>query len=472
MQAAKIIIGANEDETRMGLLENGRLMEYLVERTAEQHLVGSIFKGRICNVVRGIQAAFVDIGLEQNAFLYLGDKMNVTEGQSLVVQISKDARGTKGPTAVRELTLPGRYVVLLPHADYIGISRKITDKAERERLYNICSGARPEGIGVVVRTAAVGVDAALLEQDIAELAASWRVLSARERVAKAPCLLRRELDLPIRIVRDYLRPELQEIVIDNLSVYKRVEELLQAMPQGRHIKLTLYQGLEDIFTYNRQDEDIAGISDRQVPLPSGGYLVFDYTEAMTVVDVNSGKFSGRENLEETIMQINREAAAEIARQLRLRDIGGIIVADFIDMHTESHKNEIMAALQQALAGDKMHPKVQDITVLNLVEITRKKSRQNLSSVLYAPCPVCDGSGRVQSRETLALEIKRRLRTLLKRRGSSKNLLIAANPWLAQWLESKDIRAWERELACSLKVEQDPSLHVESFMILDNSGVDK
>ncbi len=455
----------------MGLVKNGRLVEYLVERTAEQHLVGSIFKGRVCNVVRGIQAAFIDIGLEQNAFLYLGARQDVTEGQSLLVQITKDARGTKGPTAARELTLPGRYAVLLPRADYVGISRKITDKAERERLHNICSAACPAGMGVVVRTAAAHVPQELLERDMDALTAAWRVLEARERVAQAPCLLYRELDLPIRIVRDYLRAGLEEIAIDNLKIYKRVEELLQGMPQTRQIKLTLYRGLEDIFAYYGQQEAVDAISDRQVDLPSGGYLVFDYTEAMTVVDVNSGRFSGRENLEETSMQTNREAAAELARQLRLRDIGGIIVVDFIDMHTDEHKQEILSVLQQALAGDKMHPKVQDITVLNLVEITRKKSRQNLSSVLYAPCPVCSGSGRVQSRENLALEIKRRLRTLLKRSGSSKTLLISANPWLAGCI-AKNIKAWERELACSLRLESDASLHVESFMILDNTGVDK
>ncbi|MDY4920256.1 MAG: Rne/Rng family ribonuclease [Phascolarctobacterium sp.] len=469
---AKIIIGASADETRMGLVENGRLMEYMVERSSEQHLVGSIFKGRVCNVVRGIQAAFVDIGLEQNAFLYLGENMAVTEGQSVIVQITKDARGTKGPTATRELTLPGRYAVLLPKADYVGISRKISDKAERERLAALYNKVRPEKMGIVVRTAACGVSEELLAEDIAELMAAWRVLVARERVAKSPCLLRRELDLAIRIVRDYLRPDLKEIVIDNLDIYKRVEELIMQLPQAQGIKLTLYQGLEDIFVYNKQQESVAGISDRQVELPSGGYLVIDHTEAMTVIDVNSGKFSGRESLEETIMQINREAAKEIARQLRLRDIGGIIVVDFIDMHTDEHKREILNTLHEALAGDKMHPKVQDITVLNLVEITRKKSRQNLSSVLYAPCPVCDGSGRVQSRETLALEVKRRLRVLLKRRGSAKSLLICANPWLAEWLLAKDIKAWERELACELKVESDASLHIESFMILDNTSVDK
>ena len=243
----------------------------------------------------------------------------------MIVQISKDARGTKGPTATREITLPGRYVVLLPQADYVGISRKITDKEERERLNTICEGVRPVGMGIVVRTAATGVARELLERDVQELAADWKVLAARERVAKAPCLLRRELDLPIRIVRDYLRPELTEIVIDNLPIYKRVEELLAEMPQAQDIRVTLYQGLEDIFEYHKQGEAVAGISDRQVTLPSGGYLVIDHTEAMTVIDVNSGKFSGRENLEETIMQINREAALEIARQLRLRDIGGIIV---------------------------------------------------------------------------------------------------------------------------------------------------
>lgn len=469
---AKIIIGSTEDETRMGLVEDGCLAEYMVERAGEHHLVGSIFKGRVCNVVRGIQAAFVDIGMAQNAFLYLGDAMGVTEGQSVLVQISKDARGTKGPTATREITLPGKYVVLLSGASYVGISRKITDKAERERLMQICGGARPDGLGIVVRTAAVGVSAELLEEDINNLAAEWKVLTARERVAKAPSLLRRELDLPIRMVRDYLRADLTEIVIDDAAVYQRVEELLERTPQGDHIKLTLYKGSEDVFAYSNQAEAVAAISDRQVELPSGGYLVIDYTEAMTVIDVNSGKFSGRENLEETIMEINRQAAAEIARQLRLRDIGGIIVVDFIDMHTDAHKAEILSVLQKALSGDKMHPKVQDITVLNLVEITRKKSRQNLSSVLYSPCPVCSGSGRVQSRETLALEMKRRLRSLLTQRGSSKNVLLVANPWMTDWLRLEDVKAWERELACTIKLEADASLHVESFMILDNGGIDK
>ncbi len=469
---AKIIISSTEDETRMGLVENGILTEYTVERARESHLVGNIFKGRVSNVVPGIQAAFVDIGYEQNAFLYMDKKSSVTEGQSVLVQITKDPRGSKGPSATCEITLPGKYVVLLPHASYIGISRKITDKEERERLAAICAAARPEGAGIVVRTAAAGMEREALTAAIAELADEWKIISAREKIARAPALLRRELDLPVRMVRDYLQPGLEEILIDDDTVCRRVEELLQRLPQGQAIRLTRYRGAEDIFARYGYAEAIAAISDRRVPLAGGGYLVIDYTEAMTVIDVNSGAFSARENLEETIMEINRKAAREIARQLRLRDIGGIIVVDFIDMHTGAHKDEIVRLLERALAGDRMHPRVQDITVLNLVEITRKKARQNLSSVLYAPCPVCSGSGRIQSRETLALEIKRQLRTVLASHGSSKNVLIVANPCLAEWLRQKYLRQWERELACSLAVESNPALHPETFELLDNSGVDK
>lgn len=471
--ATKILIGVSADEARMGLVEDAGLAEYLVERAAQPHLVGSIFKGRVQGVVRGIQAAFIDIGLEQNAFLYLEGDAPVTEGQSVVVQITKDARGTKGPTATRKLALPGRFAVLLPCAGHVGISRKITEREERSRLdaFYHAAAAR-EGMGVVVRTAAQGVGEEALAKDLSELAALWRVLGKRASAQKAPCLLLRELDLPIRIVRDYLSPQLAEIVTDDAPTFRRLEELIAELPAARTLKLSLYEGAEDIFSYYGMAEAVAAISDREVRLPSGGYLVIDHTEAMTVIDVNSGSFSARENLEETIMQTNREAAAEIARQLRLRDVGGIIVADFIDMHTAEHKREILNLLAQALAGDRMHPKLQDITVLNLVEITRKKSQRNLSAVMYAPCPVCSGSGRVQSRETLALEAKRRLRTLAKRPRSAKSILLVANPWLAEHLTSRVLRSWERELALRLQVQADATLHPESFMLLDNAGVDK
>ena len=470
---AKIIISAvNPEETRMGIVEKGRLMEYVVERNNSAQLVGSIFLGRVCNVVRGIQAAFIDIGLDKNAFLYLGDKTGITEGQRVLVEITKDARGSKGPTATLDISLAGRYAALLPEANYTGISRKITDSAERSRLKKIADEVTNGAAGAVMRTNAAGMPEEVLRADLQQLMADWQIIQARAKLARSPQVLHRELDISVRIVRDYLNACIDEVVVDSPAVYGRLQELLQNIAESRSCKLLLHDKQTDIFSYYRLSDDIASISDRRIDLPSGGYLVIDYTEAMTVIDVNSGHFSGRENLAETVMQINREAADEIARQLRLRDIGGIIVVDFIDMDKKEYREEIMERLQQALRSDKMKPCVQDMTVLNLVEITRKKARQNLSAVLYAPCPVCQGSGRVQSQETVGLEIKRRLRTLLAKPCAPRSILIMVSPWLAEWLNHKVIRQWEKELNCTLAVTAEPRLQLETFSLLDNTGVDK
>lgn len=470
---AKIIISAvNPEETRMGIVENDRLMEYVVERNNSAQLVGSIFLGRVCNVVCGIQAAFIDIGLDKNAFLYLGDKTGITEGQRVLVEITKDARGSKGPTATLDISLAGRYAALLPEANYTGISRKITDSAERSRLKKIADEVTNGTAGAVMRTNAAGMPEEVLRADLQQLMADWQIIQARAKLARSPQVLHRELDISVRIVRDYLNACIDEVVVDSPAVYGRLQELLQNIAESRSCKLLLHDKQTDIFSYYRLSDDIASISDRRIDLPSGGYLVIDYTEAMTVIDVNSGHFSGRENLAETVMQINREAADEIARQLRLRDIGGIIVVDFIDMDKKEYREEIMERLQQALRADKMKPCVQDMTVLNLVEITRKKARQNLSTVLYAPCPVCQGSGRVQSQETIGLEIKRRLRTLLAKPCAPRSILIMVSPWLAEWLNHKIIRQWEKELNCTLAVTAEPRLQLETFSLLDNTGVDK
>lgn len=470
---AKIIISAvNPEETRMGIVENGRLMEYVVERNNSAQLVGSIFLGRVCNVVRGIQAAFIDIGLDKNAFLYLGDKTGITEGQRVLVEITKDARGSKGPTATLDISLAGRYAALLPEANYTGISRKITDSAERSRLKKIADEVTNGAAGAVMRTNAAGMPEEVLRADLQQLMTDWQIIQARAKLARSPQVLHRELDISVRIVRDYLNACIDEVVVDSPAVYGRLQELLQNIAESRSCKLLLHDKQTDIFSYYRLSDDIASISDRRIDLPSGGYLVIDYTEAMTVIDVNSGHFSGRENLAETVMQINREAADEIARQLRLRDIGGIIVVDFIDMDKKEYREEIMERLQQTLRADKMKPCVQDMTVLNLVEITRKKARQNLSAVLYAPCPVCQGSGRVQSQETVGLEIKRRLRTLLAKPCAPRSILIMVSPWLAEWLNHKVIRQWEKELNCTLAVTAEPRLQLETFSLLDNTGVDK
>ncbi len=465
--AVSIIISATPEETRMGLLEDKVLREYLVERDNENHLVGDIFLARVCNVVPGLQAAFVDIGLEQNAFLYVGKDRRLTQGSAVLVQISKDARSSKGPTATREVTLPGRYVVLVPGNDYIGISRKIGGALKRERLWDLISKAKPKNMGVIVRTVAGDMENDVIMEDLNQQLNTWKQLEKRMRLSKAPVLLHRELDLSVRIVRDYLNSKVDKIVIDNKDTYDRLRNLLKGVPDEDVRKLKLYRGVSDIFHYYGLNEAIASISDHRVDLPCGGYIIIDHTEAMTVIDVNSGSFKDPNSLEATIMRTNREAAQAIAFQLRLRDIGGIIVVDFIDMHTEAHKEEVLQMLQQSFAGDKMRPKVQDITVLNLVEITRKKSRQNLASVLYAPCPGCQGSGQVQSPETVAIEAKRRLRVLLRKPGACREILILAHPMVVEYLKTQ-LHAWMRELNCTLTVEEDPALQVESFSLLDNS----
>jgi ribonuclease G len=324
-------------------------------------------------------------------------------------------------------------------------------------------------MGLVIRTEAEGVDAGVLEADINSLTAEWSVVEARAKRAKAPAFLHRELDLSVRMVRDYFTKDVQEIIVDNREAFQRIQALLAGMQGAEDTKLRLWDSGEDVFSGFGLGDTLASLADRRVELPSGGYLVIDHTEAMTVIDVNSGSYSGKTSLEETIMEINRQAAREITHQLRLRDIGGIIVVDFIDMHSEENRQEILSVLEESFAGDKMRPRVQDITALNLVEITRKKSRQNLEAVLFADCPVCSGSGRVQSKEAVALEIKRRIRGLLKRQGSAKEILVVTHPLEAGYLQQELLKDWNRELSCHISVEADPSLHVEAFMILDNSG---
>ena len=465
----QIIISSTPEEVRMGLVENGILQEFMVERAMSAHLVGSIILGRVSNIVQGIQAAFIDIGMDRNAFLYLGDSKDLTEGASVMIQITKDPRGTKGPTASREITFPGHYAVLFPFSDSIGISRKITDDSERTRLRKLAEACKPDGMGLVIRTEAEGIEPGVLEADVNSLVAEWNVVEARAKRAKAPAFLHRELDLSVRMVRDYFTKDVQEVIVDNRDAFQRIQALLTEMQGAEDTKLRLWDSGEDVFYGFGLGETLDSLADRRVELSNGGYLVIDHTEAMTVIDVNSGSYSGKTNLEETIMEINRQAAREITHQLRLRDIGGIIVVDFIDMHSEENRQEILSVLEASFAGDKMRPRVQDITALNLVEITRKKSRQNLEAVLFSDCPVCSGSGRVQSKEAIALEIKRRIRGLLKKQGSAKEILVIAHPLEAGYLQQELLKDWNRELSCHITVETDASLHVEAFMILDNSG---
>lgn len=470
-----IIANVMPEETRVAVLEDSELMEISVERSESGHLVGNIYKGRVKNVLPGMQAAFIDIGWDKNAFLYMGDAgrqaagRHLTIGQDVLVQIAKDAMGDKGPRATISLTLPGRYIVLMPTVDYIGISRRIEDEAERNRLRQLADKMRPDGMGVIVRTVAKDKSQDELMKDMAYLVNMWSTLSARAKRTNAPALIYKDADLVVRIVRDYLTNDVTQFVIDSQEAYNRVVDLLRYISPELMDCVSLFEPnahAGDIFSRYNLDVALESLQSRRVDLKCGGYLVIDHTEALTVIDVNTGKFVGNTNLSETVFQTNLEAAIEIARQLRLRDIGGIIIIDFIDMDKPEQRAAVLSGLETALKKDRTKSNVLGITSLGLVEMTRKKARQNLSGMLYSPCPHCRGKGRIKSPETVIIDIKREVRNLNKRSRPGGRLLIQVHPQVADLLKRQDeVRRLEQETARTLAVEPVADMNPEMFSLL-------
>ncbi len=472
-----IIANVMPEETRVAVLEDSQLMEISVERSDSGHLVGNIYKGKVKNVLPGMQAAFVDIGRDKNAFLYMGDAgrqaacRHLTVGQDILVQIAKDAMGDKGPRATISLTLPGRYIVLMPTVDYIGISRRIEEETERERLRQLAEKIRPAGMGVIVRTVAAGKSQEELINDMAYLTNMWSSLSARAKRIQAPALIYRDADLVVRIVRDYLTCDVTEFIIDSQEAYARVVDLLNYTSPELAGCVRLYEqqasGLDnDLFSRFNIEAKLESLRNRRVELACGGYLVIDNTEALTVIDVNTGKFIGNINLSETVFQTNMEAAAEIARQLRLRDIGGIIIIDFIDMAKAEQRSAVLAALELELKKDRTKSNVLGITSLGLVEMTRKKARQNINGMLYDQCPCCLGRGRIKSPATVVIDIKRELRKLNKRPRTGGRLLIQVHPQVADFLNRQgELKRLEQETARTLAVEASQTMNPEMFSLL-------
>lgn len=460
----EILVNVTPEETRMALLEGGRLAELVLERNAGASPVGCIYKGRIRNVLPGMQAVFVDIGREKNAFLYIGEQAasEFAVGREVLLQVVKDAIGSKGPRATTNLTLPGRYVVLLPLGDHVAISRRIESDEERERLRLLAEEACPSGMGMIVRTVAAGCHGDELRNDVAYLKNLWQTLQARAQIAAAPTLLYRDVDLAIRIVRDHLDRDVDRLLVDHRDTHSRMVELLKFSDPELVSCVQLCEG-GDLFAGRGLDEEVAKLSEREVMLRCGGYLVIDHTEALTVIDVNTGRFTGDTSLSDTVFRTNQEAAAEIARQLRLRDIGGIIIVDFIDMESEEQQHAILEILNGYLRQDRTRANVLGFTSLGLVEITRKKARQNAENLQHRSCPCCQGRGRVQSPETVAIQIWRRLRQLKGRRG---RLSLQVHPDVAEHLRLSDsIRQMEQSLGLSLKLEGDARLHPEVFLLL-------
>jgi len=476
--AKKIIVNVIPEEIRMALAEDGALLEVAVERTESIHMVGNIYKGRVENVLPGMQAAFINIGIGKNAFLYAGDifphkpfnrlveEDNLIVGAEIMVEIVKDAMGTKGPRATTHFSIPGRYVVVMPSVDYVGISRRIESAEERGRLRKLAEKIRPKGMGVIVRTVAEGHTEEELARDFQYLANLWEALTAKAKKAKAPFLLYRDADLAVRIIRDHVKDDIDEVIIDNFDAHARMVELARFISPDLVKKIHLYKGKTEIFVHHGIEDEWNSLADRRVDLKCGGYLIIDKTEALTVIDVNTGRFIGHSNLADTVFRTNMEATAEIARQLRLRDIGGIIVADFIDMQKDAHKKAVLLELEVRLKADNTKTNVLGLTELGLVEMTRKKARQTYEGTLYESCPCCSGKGIVQTTETLVIAIRRHLRRIsLKRPGAQ--LAIQMHPRIAESFgDKKSLTELEQELGIDLTIESVESMQPEVYSITE------
>ncbi len=447
----EILADVDRDQIRIGVLEDRQLVEYYVEKTYEERVIGNIYKGKVANVLPGMQAAFVDIGLGKNAFLYVGDlntyylgsedadvieslkKTSIKDflrvGQEVFVQVVKEPIGTKGARVSTNITLPGRYLVLMPTVDYIGISRRIEKEEERQRLKSLAEEIRPEHIGVIVRTVAEGKGIEDLKADMEYLKRLWNSIRMKQKGGKAPRLIYKDMDLLARIVRDIFTPEVNKFYVNTSYGYEKVSELASLISPSLKDRVSLYMGQEDIFEYFNIESETERALERKVWLKSGGYIVIDHTEALTAIDVNTGKFVGSIDLEDTVVKTNLEAAKEIAKQLRLRDIGGIIIIDFIDMDSQEHKKMVVDTLETELKKDRTKAHVLGITNLGLVEMTRKKVRQSLDEVLEKVCPYCEGRGKILSEETMAKKVEREISRIFRtRRGEA--ILIEVHPSVA------------------------------------------
>ena len=425
----EILINVTPQETRIAVVENGVLQEIYIERTRRRGLVGNIYKGRVSRVLPGMQAAFVDIGLERTAFLHASDIINqpvewssseerrvgqiaelVKEGQELTVQVLKDPLGTKGARLTPQLTVPSRYLVLMPTARNIGISQKVEDETERQRLKDIVAGMAGdmEGGGYIIRTAAEGADAESLRADMEYLKKLWDSIDRQVANAKPGSVINEDMPLVLRALRDLVDLDVEKVRIDSRENYKRALAFAQQFVPQVAPRIEYYPGERPIFDLYGVEDEVQKALERKVLLKSGGYLIIDQTEAMTTIDVNTGAYVGHRTLEETIFKTNLEAAYAIARQLRLRNLGGIIIIDFIDMLEDDHKQQVLAALEKNLERDRAKSHISEVSMLGLVEMTRKRTRESLEHVLCSQCPTCQGRGSLKTPETVCYEIFREL----------------------------------------------------------------
>jgi ribonuclease G len=500
-----LLINADGPARRVALIENDQLAELYVERVGERGIVGNVYKGRVVRVLPGMQAAFVDIGAGRAAFLYVADvgglKANVSslyftdpeeraeqddlpreeftkaaavgpiqerlrEGQEILVQVAKEPIGTKGARITSYISLPGRHLVFMPTVDHVGISRRIAGEKERRRLREIVDGMRPKGMGFIVRTVAEGQSKETLQADMEFLLRLWEEIVRRNETGSAPSLLYEDLDLSLRAVRDLFSSSVDRLVVDDAGEYERLRQFISNFAP-RYVDLVeLYEGSEPLFDTYGVELEMDRALDRKVWLKSGGYLVIDQGEALTSIDVNTGRYVGRRNLEDTITKTNLEAVREVVNQLRLRNIGGIIIVDFIDMEQASNRDKVWRALQDALKADRAKSNVLEISELGLVEMTRKRVRESLEQQLTQPCPYCEGRGHIKSLATISHDVLREIRREAGRLPGEV-IVVCVHPEVADLLASAEaeyIADLELMLQKAIIVEARAGFHVEQFEI--------
>lgn len=496
----ELIINVEPLESRAVILVDGKLEHLFIERPSETRLVGSIYKGRIQNLDDGLQAAFVDMGLKKNAFIHYWDMipedavrlLEAEEGDSssrqrrrrispqeiakrfpvgseIVVQVTKDIIGTKGPRVTANLSIPGRYLVIMPGSHLKGVSRKIEDAKERERLKKIISRLPvPPGIGIIARTAAEGVRKTSFVRDLHNLVDIWQEIEQKIREQRAPCLLYQEPDLAERVVRDALTEDVSRIIVDSRQVFERLRAMKGSISRRLRNRIQLYDGPVPIFEYFDVERQIETAFRRKVWLKSGGYITIDETEALVAIDVNTGRHKTSAAGEDVILSVNLEAVEEVARQLRLRNIGGLVVVDFIDMRQAKNQRAVYRALKKALQHDRARTNILPISALGLLEMTRQRMEESFRRATFSDCPYCHGRGKVKNELTMSIEIQRRIRALLKA-GQSKNLRVTVHPSVLERFRREDeplLLELQREHGAKLHFVASHSCHIESFVIQD------
>lgn len=453
--AEELLINVTPMECRVALIENGTVNELFVERTVKRGLVGNIYKGKVVRVLPGMQAAFVDIGLSRTAFLHINDMVwprsqptpNVFEllhpGQILTVQVMKDMLGTKGARLSTDLSIPSRYLVMMPFGKHIGVSQRIESEEERDRLRSMIERIQVEHQlpgSVIVRTAAEGVDEASIVQDMCYLAKLWEYIQRTQQSTVVPSLIFEELPLPRRVVRDLASEQTAKIYVDSREIYGKLQEFIDEFMPSMHDRLIHYPGEKPLFDLYNVEDDLQKALQTRVALKSGGYLMIDQTEAMTTIDVNTGSYVGGRSLEDTVFKTNMEATQVIARQLRLRNLGGIIIIDFIDMQEQAHRDEVMRLLEKMLERDHAKTKITQVSELGLVEMTRKRTRESLEHLLCESCPTCQGRGYVKTAETVCYEIFREIMRFARAYQSPQAYTIVANPLVIDRLLTSEASA--------------------------------